>query len=69
MREPKVDSEIVYAYARTKDLPHLEEFIGGTHLANLQLAGDRWGVREGAEGGRQSLGCGRKGGGERGHSW
>jgi hypothetical protein len=36
-----VDTELVYAYARNKDLGPLEEFITGSHLANLQSVGDR----------------------------
>lgn len=31
----------MYAYAKNKDLGPLEEFITGTHLANLQSVGDR----------------------------
>lgn len=38
----------MYAYARAKDLGPLEEFIGGTHLANLQSVGDRCAGRVGA---------------------
>lgn len=38
---PQVDTELVYAYAKNKDLGPLEEFITGTHLANLQAVGDR----------------------------
>lgn len=38
----QVDTELVYAYAKNKDLGPLEEFITGTHLANLQAVGDRW---------------------------
>lgn len=41
VKDPKVDTELVYAYARGKDLGPLEEFIVGTHLANLQSVGDR----------------------------
>jgi hypothetical protein len=36
-----VDTELVYAYSRTKDMGPLEEFIGSSHLANLQSVGDR----------------------------
>ena len=41
VKDPKVDTELVYAYAQGKDLGPLEEFIVGTHLANLQSVGDR----------------------------
>ena len=37
----QVDTELVYAYAITKDLGPLEEFITSSHLANLQAVGDR----------------------------
>lgn len=36
-----MDSELVYAFACTGQLVELEEFIHGTHLANLQQCGDR----------------------------
>lgn len=46
----------MYAYAKNKDLGPLEEFITGTHLANLQAVGDRWaGNREAWHGGRECL--------------
>lgn len=41
VKDPKVDTELVYAYSRTKDMGPLEEFIGSSHLANLQSVGDR----------------------------
>lgn len=41
VKEPRVDTELIYAYARTDALGALEEFINGTHTANLQSAGDR----------------------------
>lgn len=31
----------MYAYAKTGSMAQLEEFIGGTHQANLQACGDR----------------------------
>ena len=31
----QVDSELVYAYAKTNNLAALEEFISGAHQANL----------------------------------
>lgn len=53
---PQVDTELVYAYAKNKDLGPLEEFITGSHLANLQAVGDRCGVLGGAA---WALACGR----------
>lgn len=41
VKDPKVDSELAYAYAHNKDLAALEEFIVGQQLANLQQVGDR----------------------------
>lgn len=40
-KESSVDTELVYSYARIKDLANLEEFLSGKHTANLQAAGDR----------------------------
>jgi hypothetical protein len=37
----QVDTELVYAYAKTEDMGALEEFISGAHQANLQSVGDR----------------------------
>jgi len=41
VKDPKVDTELIYSYARTEQLGALEEFINGKHTANLQSAGDR----------------------------
>lgn len=41
IKDSKVDTELVYAYARIEQLGALEEFISGKHQANLQLCGDR----------------------------
>ena len=41
VKDPAVDTELAYAYARNADLGALEEFIAGSNLANLQAAGDR----------------------------
>ena len=41
VKDSKVDSELVFAYAKTAQLGPLEEFISGTHQANLQSVGDR----------------------------
>jgi hypothetical protein len=43
VKEPKVDTEIMYAYAKTNNLGELDTFMHGTHQANLQAVGDRWG--------------------------
>lgn len=40
-KDGKVDTELVYAYAKAGLMGPLEEFIGGTHQANLQACGDR----------------------------
>ena len=37
----QVDTELVYAYAKTGENGPLEEFISGQHQANLQSVGDR----------------------------
>lgn len=41
VKDSKVDTELVFAYAKTEQLGPLEEFISGTHQANLQSVGDR----------------------------
>ena len=41
VKDPAVDTELVYAYARNKEISALEEFIAGSNTANLQAAGDR----------------------------
>ena len=41
VKEPRVDGELAYAYARVGDGGALEEFISGPHLAALQAVGDR----------------------------
>ncbi|PON85444.1 Clathrin, heavy chain [Trema orientale] len=40
-KEPKVDSELIYAYAKTDRLAEIEEFILMPNVANLQNVGDR----------------------------
>lgn len=40
-KDSKVDTELVYAYAKTNQMGALEEFISATHQANLQACGDR----------------------------
>lgn len=41
VKDPKVDTEIVYAYAKVNNLGELDTFIHGSHQANLQSVGDR----------------------------
>ena len=49
---PQVDTELVYAYARSKDLAPLEDFITSTtHMANLQVRVQGWGGGGGLVGG------------------
>ncbi|ONK62482.1 uncharacterized protein A4U43_C07F4390 [Asparagus officinalis] len=40
-KEPKVDSELIYAYAKIDRLSEIEEFILMPNVANLQNVGDR----------------------------
>jgi clathrin heavy chain len=41
VKEPKVDSELIYAYAKTGQLGEIEEFIATPNAANLQNVGDK----------------------------
>eukprot|EP01018_Ginkgo_biloba_P000170 Gb_33028 [translate_table: standard] len=41
IKEPKVDSELIYAYAKIDRLGEIEEFILTPNVANLQSVGDR----------------------------
>lgn len=72
-KEPRVDTELVYAYAKVGQLEQLQEFISGTHQANLQACGDRcfeevstewgawgWGPAQRGEEGDVGLGCQRQ---------
>lgn len=40
-RDPKIDTELVYALARTNALGDLDAFVHGQHAANLPTAADR----------------------------
>lgn len=40
-REPKVDGELIFAYAKIDRLSDIEEFILMPNVANLQNVGDR----------------------------
>ncbi|CAI6011217.1 unnamed protein product [Closterium sp. NIES-65] len=41
VKDPKVDQELVYAYAKIEKLDAIEEFIALPNVANLQSVGDR----------------------------
>jgi clathrin heavy chain len=41
VKEPRVDSELIYAYAKIDRLGDIEEFIVQPNVANLQTVGDR----------------------------
>jgi clathrin heavy chain len=43
VKESKVDSELLYAYARTNNLGEIDAFLHTSHQANLQSVGDRCG--------------------------
>jgi len=40
-KDQLVDTELVYAYAKTEHLAEMEEFVAGTNTANIQAVGDR----------------------------
>lgn len=54
VKEPKVDSELLYSYARINNLGEIDAFLHTSHQANLQSVGDRW-AGGAAEGGRLGL--------------
>jgi clathrin heavy chain len=41
MQENVIDTELIYAYAKTNDLTALEKFVNGPNVANIQNIGDR----------------------------
>uniref|UniRef100_A0A7S4QZJ1 Clathrin heavy chain n=1 Tax=Alexandrium monilatum TaxID=311494 RepID=A0A7S4QZJ1_9DINO len=41
VKDQYVDTELVYAYAKTERLAEMEEFVSGTTTANVQAVGDR----------------------------
>jgi clathrin heavy chain len=41
LREPAVDTALAFCYARTDQLPELEEFLRGTNVANVEESGDK----------------------------
>jgi clathrin heavy chain len=40
-REPYIETELIFAFAKTKRLADLEEFINSPNIAQIQVAGDR----------------------------
>ncbi|KAJ1507724.1 hypothetical protein HMI54_001426 [Coelomomyces lativittatus] len=40
-REPLLDSELVFCFAKTQRLPNVEEFLRQPHLAQVSVVGDR----------------------------
>lgn len=41
MQENLVDTELIYAYAKTNNLTELEQFVSGPNVSNIQSIGDR----------------------------
>mmetsp|Transcript_46155 Transcript_46155/g.70589 ORF Transcript_46155/g.70589 Transcript_46155/m.70589 type:complete len:1732 (-) Transcript_46155:57-5252(-) len=41
MQENLIDTELIYAYAKTNNLTELEQFVSGPNVANIQSIGDR----------------------------
>mmetsp|Transcript_28677 Transcript_28677/g.48179 ORF Transcript_28677/g.48179 Transcript_28677/m.48179 type:complete len:1757 (+) Transcript_28677:68-5338(+) len=41
VKESQIDSELIYAYAKTNRLSELEEFIAAPNVGNIQAIGDR----------------------------
>lgn len=41
LREPPIDTALAFCYARTNQLPELEEFLRGTNVANVEESGDK----------------------------
>lgn len=41
IKEEKVDEELIYSYAKIGQIGAIEEFIAGSHLANINTVGDR----------------------------
>jgi len=41
LREPTVDTALAFCYARTNQLPELEEFLRSTNVANIEESGDK----------------------------
>jgi len=41
LREPAVDTALAFSFARTNQLPELEEFLRGTNVADVEVSGDK----------------------------
>ncbi|KAK4540289.1 hypothetical protein LTR36_009601 [Oleoguttula mirabilis] len=41
LREPAADTALAFCFARTNQLPELEEFLRGTNVANIEESGDK----------------------------
>ena len=41
LREPAVDTALAFCFARTDQLPELEDFLRGTNVANVEESGDK----------------------------
>jgi len=41
MQENLIDTELIYAYAKTSNLTEMEKFVSGPNVANIQTIGDR----------------------------
>jgi clathrin heavy chain len=41
LNESKIDSELIYAYAKTSSIVEIEQFLAGSHRANVQDIGER----------------------------
>ena len=41
LREPKVDTELAYAYAKTDRLHDMEDFLGMTNVADILVVGEK----------------------------
>lgn len=41
LREPPVDTALAFCYARTNQLPELEEFLRSSNVANIEESGDK----------------------------
>lgn len=41
VREPKIDTELAYAYAKTDRLHDMEDFLGMTNVADILVVGEK----------------------------
>jgi len=41
LREPPIDTALAFCYARTNQLPELEDFLRSTNVANIEESGDK----------------------------